>query len=119
MNNSNQVLVKTRPVISALDFSRDDILDFLRDKLADKGVVAAYLIGSCASGEHGPWSDIDVIIIKDTELPFPERAGEFFPLFDLGIPVDIFVYTPQEAAHLDKSPTSFWTATRQQRIKIL
>jgi len=117
--SSEGILIKTRPDISVLDFSRGEIIDFLREKLSDKEVINAWLIGSCAAGTASPWSDIDVVIVKKTALPFPERSREFAELMDLGVPVDIFVYTPHEAKALDSAPTSFWKTSKRQRVRIL
>lgn len=117
--SSDAILVKTRPDISVLDFSRDQIIDFLRQKLQNRQVISAWLIGSCADGTATPWSDIDVVIVKNTDQPFPERSREFTDLFDLGVPVDIFVYTPDEAKRLDAEPTSFWKMSKEQRFRII
>jgi predicted nucleotidyltransferase len=65
------------------------------------------------------WSDIDVVIVKETTKPFSDRALEFVGLFDLGVAVDILVYTSEEIRRLDREPTSFWKAAMQTKIQVL
>ena len=54
------------------------------------------LFGSCARGFFDKDSDIDLFIIKETDLPRFERAYEVFKLLDHKLSVDIVVYTPFE-----------------------
>ena len=65
------------------------------------------------------WSDIDIIITKETDQPFLERPREFFDLLDLGIPVDILVYSPQEAREQEKNASGFWKDISKNRLRIL
>lgn len=54
------------------------------------------MFGSAARGDTDQYSDIDLIIIKNTDQRFVQRlveAGSFVPI-DLS--VDLFVYTPEE-----------------------
>lgn len=119
MNTDEEVLVKSRPEISVLDFSVDYVKRFLLEKLVGKNVCAAYIIGSFAVGKARAWSDIDVIIVKETELPFPERVREFADFFELGVPFDIFVYTPEEVVQLDADPSGFWKMAMGQRVRVV
>lgn len=56
-----------------------------------------YLFGSWARGGEDELSDIDIVLIKQTEQPFFVRLQEISRLLpsDIG-GVDILVYTPQE-----------------------
>ncbi|MCK9295311.1 MAG: nucleotidyltransferase domain-containing protein [Desulfobulbaceae bacterium] len=99
---SVKILEKSRPAISVVDFSLEQIAKFLAEKLAGKNVINAYLIGSVAAGTAQFWSDIDLVIVKETLKSFPERAMEFVDLFDLGVAVDILVYTPEEILRMDR-----------------
>ena len=58
------------------------------------------LFGSVAAGETTEWSDLDLVIIKDTEKRFLDRTKEVMQLIQPCIGVDILVYTPQEFACL-------------------
>jgi len=55
------------------------------------------LIGSYASGTPNEDSDLDLIIIKDSKLPRPERTIQVRKLiFGSMVPIDLIVYTPEE-----------------------
>ena len=54
------------------------------------------IFGSFANGKISRWSDIDLVIIKDTEKSFLDRIKEVFLLLHPQVGVDILVYTPQE-----------------------
>jgi predicted nucleotidyltransferase len=54
------------------------------------------LFGSLVSGNIHDFSDIDLIVIKDSEKPFYERLKEIILLTMPSVAADIFVYTPDE-----------------------
>jgi hypothetical protein len=58
----------------------------------------AILFGSFARGDYHALSDVDILIVKETETPFVERIGEVLALFDWpdALPVEPLVYTPME-----------------------
>jgi len=56
-----------------------------------------YLFGSHATGTAGPDSDIDFLVVMETDLPRHKRARSIRPLLrGAGIPVDILVRTREE-----------------------
>ena len=93
--------------------------NFRLAQLQGKDVIEAYLVSSLAKKTQNVWSDIDIIIIKQTDMPFLERPREFFDLFDLGIPVDILVYSPQEVKEQEKNASGFWKDISENRLRIL
>jgi predicted nucleotidyltransferase len=54
------------------------------------------LFGSLAQGKVGTWSDIDLVIVKDTDKSFLDRIKEVLLLLRPLVGMDIFVYTPEE-----------------------
>ena len=56
------------------------------------------LFGSLATGEVHEWSDIDLAIIKETELNYIERLLEFKRMIDCKLATDVFIYRPEEFA---------------------
>jgi uncharacterized protein len=55
------------------------------------------LFGSHASGKASENSDIDIFVIKNSELPRPQRTMQLRRmLFGSQIPMDLIVYTPNE-----------------------
>ena len=69
------------------------------------------LFGSLASGEVEEWSDIDLLIIKETPLTFLQRGVEVALLCYTGVGVDFFVYTPTEFEQMIASQ-NFLSLTR-------
>lgn len=58
------------------------------------------LFGSFARGDYHAGSDLDLLIIKETERPFVERIGEVLACCDYSIPLEPLVYTPEELARM-------------------
>lgn len=117
--SSTHILERSRPKISILDYTVEEIKGFLRKKLTNKNIQAAYIFGSFATNTSQFWSDIDIIIIQNSNLPFIERPREFTDLFELGIPVDILVYTPDEVKQMKKDPSGFWKEVKQKSLKLI
>jgi predicted nucleotidyltransferase len=67
------------------------------EALRPYGAERIYVFGSVARGEADELSDIDLVIIKETDRPFLERLREVARLLppDIG-GVDILVYSPEE-----------------------
>ena len=59
------------------------------------------LFGSRARGEHRDSSDADILIVQETsKRPIERRMAAEPILADRGLPLDIFVYTPDEVRRL-------------------
>jgi uncharacterized protein len=54
------------------------------------------VFGSFATGEVREWSDLDVVIVMDTNLPYLERLRSVLREVVPAVTVDLFVYTPLE-----------------------
>ncbi|MEJ5249827.1 MAG: nucleotidyltransferase domain-containing protein [Caldilinea sp.] len=54
------------------------------------------LFGSLASETAHDLSDIDLIVIKETDQPFWERLFEVYRLLQPNVAIDLFIYTPKE-----------------------
>jgi predicted nucleotidyltransferase len=71
---------------------------YARDELGVRPEVReVILIGSLARGDWSARSDADVIVLVDrADRPGPFRGPDYAPRLSPGVPVDVFVYTPQE-----------------------
>jgi predicted nucleotidyltransferase len=118
-DQSRKILDRSRPRNSLLDWSVNDVRAFLKERLQQRGIGEAYLFGSLATGKPGAWSDIDLILVQDTQLPFIERMRQFHDLLDLGIPVDVLVYTPEEFSRLWHDDSPFWKEVRRTAIRLI
>lgn len=75
------------------------------------------LHGSLARGDWNRASDIDLIIVKDTKLPFTKRISEVIGLCDTTMSVEPLVYTPDELAAMLEAGNSFLEkALRQGKV---
>ncbi len=52
--------------------------------------------GSFANGEIREWSDLDLAVIAETDLPFFERLKHVLLLVRSDVGMDVLVYTPDE-----------------------
>lgn len=66
------------------------------------------LFGSYAAGDPNENSDLDIFIIKDTDIPRPQRTIQVRKmLYGSMVPIDLIVYTPQEIDDSKENQYSF------------
>lgn len=65
------------------------------------------LFGSFVEDKMHEWSDIDLLIIKETLERPVDRCVELFRLIQPKVGVDFFIYTPEEVDYLVKEKYSF------------
>jgi len=78
----------------------DRIVDVLR---ARPDVEKVILFGSMARGEVGSSSDIDLMIVQNTDRSFLDRIDDVLRSVAPRKAVDVIVYTPEEFASLRES----------------
>ncbi|MFP4029750.1 MAG: nucleotidyltransferase domain-containing protein [Candidatus Brocadiia bacterium] len=71
---------------------------------AQPDVERIIIFGSFARGESGERSDLDILVIQQTDKRFLERVDELYQLILPRLDVDLLVYTPEE-----------WECIREQR----
>ena len=67
------------------------------------------LFGSTARGDVHEDSDIDLLVVKQTDRPFFQRIDEALSLLDVKVPVQVLVYTPDELNQLRREGRDFIT----------
>ncbi|HSD58431.1 MAG TPA: nucleotidyltransferase domain-containing protein [Methanotrichaceae archaeon] len=85
--------------VAELKAELDRILNRLKK---DPSVRLVLLFGSLARGDARDHSDIDLIVVKETEKRFLDRLDEFYD--DAREAMDVLVYTPQEFEQMRKRP---------------
>ena len=95
----------------------DEAVARLRSELPAKavslGVRRALLFGSTARGTHDWRSDIDLIVVQETDQPFVRRGQDIIAALGLGIGIDLLVYTPSEWAGVQESSRLVRRAVRE------
>lgn len=96
--------MKTHPASPTLD----EITRRLTPALAAAGVVRAIVFGSHARGEADAWSDLDLVVVAQTGLPFVDRFRALGALFDVSpCPLELLVYTPEEFSQMIEAENPF------------
>ncbi len=76
----------------------EEIKETLRPFFLKRGVQKAVLFGSLATGKGSKKSDLDLMIVKETEKRFFDRFEEFAEIHELikDRAIDLLIYTPEE-----------------------
>ena len=69
------------------------IVSIIKKEYNPKKII---LFGSLANGKIHQWSDIDMLIVKDTDKRPVDRCIELCKLIHPNVGVDLFIYTPAE-----------------------
>lgn len=77
----------------------DRCIHILKERYKPEKIL---LFGSLANGNIGKWSDIDLVIVKNTDKPFLDRIKEVILLLHPTVGMDILVYTPEEFETLSR-----------------
>lgn len=81
----------------------------------------AFIFGSYGTEAFHSGSDIDLILVCDTDLPFVERPRLFDDLYRIYPRLDLLVYTEEELARQLSEAVGFWASVkenlRELRIK--
>jgi predicted nucleotidyltransferase len=78
-----------------------------------RGVRGALVFGSYARGEVGPESDLDLIVVRDTDLAQMQRDDDIRASLDLGVPYDLVTLTPEQYERLPRERSFYEQAVRE------
>lgn len=97
--------------------TRDVLIDALRLRLMPLA-KHVFLFGSYARNQADADSDIDIIIIAETQRRIPTRAFDFADaLRPLGA-VDVLVYTPHEWEQMNASAHPFLDSLQGELVEV-
>jgi predicted nucleotidyltransferase len=82
-------------------------------------VLQAYLFGSYARGDADELSDLDLILVVDTDERFVQRAAAFDDLYEIGLALEIMVYTPAEFEAMRAEERPFLTSALEEGVPLL
>lgn len=95
--------IKNRKRILKKELNRiSDII--IREYSPDKII----LFGSLAQGKVQRWSDIDLVIVKDTKRRFLDRIGDILSMSHPRVGTNMIVYTPKEVECFVKTANYFF-----------
>lgn len=77
------------------------------DDLKRYGAEKVILFGSAARGEMDEYSDLDFVVIKQTNQVFLERLKEAALVVQAPGSIDILVYTPEEWQRMQEAESPF------------
>ena len=96
-----------------------EVIKKIKKRLSGR-VRKAYYFGSFNTPEFNRNSDIDLILIKDTDTSFVERPMEFLDLMDIVPNIDILVYTQEEFDKLTGDPSpGFWKNVVKSKVQFI
>ena len=82
----------------------DSEIDRFSGLLAQReNITQVILFGGCAAGDIHAFSDIDLMVIMDTDKGFFDRLDELYLYLQPRIQTDILAYTPHEFEALRKN----------------
>ena len=99
----------------------EDLLDEIVRRIRAAGApLKIVLFGSHARGDTHPHSDVDLLIVEESDLPSYKRSPKYYhATWDTspGRDRDIVVWTPEEIKAWDAVPNHFvTTALREGRV---
>ena len=74
------------------------------------------LFGSLARGDYHEASDIDLVIIKETDKRFLERISDVLRYMNSSLPIEALVYTPSEWQQMIQTENSFAQTVQNEGV---
>jgi predicted nucleotidyltransferase len=82
----------------------DDALDRIMDHLTKMPEVEkVILFGSYAAGRRDLFTDLDILVVMDTQENFVDRTAGLCRQISIDVDMDLLVYTPQEFERMQHS----------------
>ena len=95
------------------------IRDSLAPVIAKTGARKAVVFGSYARGSADSYSDLDIIIVHDTEKGFFDRASDFREVYSSWPrSLDMLIYTPDELDEMLSQCRPFIEAALEEGVVI-
>ncbi|WP_078130454.1 nucleotidyltransferase domain-containing protein [Leptospira alexanderi] len=100
--------------------SREELIEKIRFSIRDKA-IKAYLFGSVARNTQYAYSDVDLILIADTKIPFLKSPESFPDLLALPIELNLFVYNEEEWEKIREQSLypGFWKSVFSEMIPLI
>lgn len=86
----------TQTAIARAELLQQELTRFIKHVTQLMQPECIILFGSLATGHVDEWSDLDLVVVADTALPFYERIKHVLHSMRPQVGMDILVYTPRE-----------------------
>jgi predicted nucleotidyltransferase len=98
----HQTVLKQRRTqyCQALEDALNRILDHLTNMPEVEKVI---LFGSYAAGRRDLFTDLDILVVMDTQENFVDRTAGLYRQISVDVDMDLLVYTPQEFERKQRS----------------
>ena len=96
---------------------RDILAARLRPHLVNAG--RALVFGSVARCEADAWSDLDIVVIAETDRTFFERFRDFAGLYEISNRLDLLVYTPAEFERMIDEGNPFILKVLEEGVDVI
>jgi predicted nucleotidyltransferase len=97
----------------------EELAHLAQAPLAAAGAERAVVFGAYARGTADGYSDLDLVVVLPTDMPFLERWRPLRGLLDaLPVPVDLLVYTPEEFARGLSRGMGIFAAVAEEGVSI-
>lgn len=98
---SDQLAARRRAYVGRLEEAVRDLAERL-PRL--EGVRRVSLVGSYARGRRDLMTDLDVIVVMESDLPFTERVARLYRQVGQPVDMDLLCYTPEEFGRMAETP---------------
>lgn len=101
-----------------ITISRQDRVAHIITSLEEYDPQQVILFGSGARGDEDEYSDLDLVIIKETQERFLDRLEKVYELVKPTFAMDVLVYTPQEFAEMQEQENPFIEMVMKEGVTI-
>jgi len=84
----------------ALEQTLQEIILMIHDMPEVEKVI---LFGSYAAGRRDLFTDLDLIVVMDSDQDFISRTGDLYIKFQPRVDLDLLVYTPEEFSKIQET----------------
>ena len=82
------------------------------------GALRAYLVGDLAAGSVGPETELEIVIVQETDEPFRRRADFWVAHIRPRIGTRFLVYTPEEFEACEEDDALLLEAIRVREVLV-
>ncbi|MCC6175828.1 MAG: hypothetical protein IT305_11035 [Chloroflexi bacterium] len=82
------------------------------------GALRAYLVGEFAAGHVGPETELEIVVIQETDEPFRRRPDFWVAHIRPRIGTRFLVYTPEEFEAFEEEDALLVEAIRREEVLV-